>query len=308
MNKRNKILALALALALMLSLSGCGAFERKMAVAAKKMEKQESMRMDMDMGLKLNISYFGESMGVEMGMAGKADMTMDPYVMLMEMSMDMDSDMALVGGESQTASENIRYYVEQNGDSFELYTSTDGETWQHQSVSKDDLPMQTDVNYSMDYLLDLASSFEESGKEQIRGSMATVYSGTISGEQLQTAFDLFGLKMLDLQDMFDGTLGVQLPPLDAGSLGEIPTTVAIDDSSKLVVRYTMDMTEMAQSLLEYLLTETIGQAMAGYDLEGMSLADLGIEFAVEELKVSVELYDFNEVGEIPVPDGIDKAA
>ena len=308
MTKRSKILALVLALALMLSLSGCGAFERKMAVAAQKMEKQDSMRMDMDMSLKLNLSYFGQTMSMNMGMTGKADMTMDPYVMLMEMNMDMDSDMDMIGAESQSASETALYYVEQNGDSYELYTSTDGKTWEHESVSKDELPMQTDVDVSMDYLLDLASSFEETGKEEIHGSMATVYSGKISGEQIQTAFDMFGLKMLDLQELFDESIGVELPPLDAGSLGEIPTTVAIDDSSKLVVRYTMDMTGMAQSLMDYLLAEMVNQAMGEYGAEGLTLEDLGIEFAVEELKLSVLLYDFNQVGEIPVPDGVKKAA
>ena len=137
MKRMRKIAAVLLALALMLSLAACGSFETRMAKAARKMEKLQSWRMDMDMDMEMSMGLLGESVDLDIAVAGTADINSDPLKMKMDMNMQ-------VMGEAL----NILSYYEQDGDDYMAYVSPDGgNSWAKQSVDGDQLPVQ-DVDMS----------------------------------------------------------------------------------------------------------------------------------------------------------------
>ncbi|MBQ9684959.1 MAG: hypothetical protein IJV41_00235 [Oscillospiraceae bacterium] len=287
MKRMRKIAAVLLALALMLSLAACGSFETRMAKAARKMEKLQSWRMDMDMDMEMSMGLLGESVDLDIAVAGTADINSDPLKMKMDMNMQ-------VMGEAL----NILSYYEQDGDDYMAYVSPDGgNSWAKQSVDGDQLPVQ-DVDMS-DYtmLLKLASRFEKTGTETVKGAEATVFSGVIEGEEIGEAVELSGVL-----SALGSALNMDLDDLDESSTGAIPTTIAIDNKSGMIVKFTMDMTEIMQNLLPAMLDEMMAEIARESGLEGFDLGALGFTLDIGRVMVSEVLYDFDAVDAIEIPE------
>lgn len=286
MKKTRKIAALLLALVLMLSLSACGSFETKMARAAQKMSKLESMRMDMDMDMTIGMSLFGESLDLDGKMTTKADIFTDPLKMRVRTSV-----------EALDSAEESLSYMEKDGDDYTLYVSPDGgESWVSRTVDGEDLPAPAATKEQIALLLKWGASFEESGKETIRGSEATVYSGFIPGEDVAAAIEASGAL-----DALAEVLEMDLGEADFSGLGDIPATIALDDRSGMVVRYTMDLTDVMGSVMDKLLDQLLQAISEEAGLGELDLKGLGLEISIGEVFVNAELYDFDSVEPFEMP-------
>ena len=286
MKKIKKLLAILLVFAMALSLAACG-FEARMAKAAKKMEKLESYCMDLDLDMALSMSLLGQSMNLDMGMQGTADVNTKPLVM------KMDVDMSTMGESIQMLS-----YAEKTDAGYVTYISPDGgDTWAKQTVDSDKMPqMGATANFAL--LFKLIGKFEKTGTETVRGSEATVYSGTVEGEDIAQMVEMSGVMdtLSESMDVDLEELGVELD-----KLGSIPTTISLDNKTGYIVRYTMDMTELMQNLMPVLMDQVMDSVAEETGLEGLDLSALGLKLDVSKTMVSVELYDFDAVGVVEIP-------
>ena len=276
--------ALLLILALALALAGCG-FAAKMTRAAKKMEKLQSYRMDLDMDMALKLSMLGQSMDMDMKISGSSDVNTNPS------KTKADLRIKMLGEEIPMLS-----YTDKADTGLVTYSSPDGgETWTRQTVESPELAEAAGKN-GFANLLKLASSFEKTGTETVRGSMATVYSGVIAGADLESVMEI----SVVLKNVFS-TMDMSMDGLDLTQYGSIPTTISLDNKSGMVVRYTMDMTEFMSKMMPAMMDAVMKEAAAESGLEGLDLSKLGFSVETGRIFAAVELYDFDAVGTIEIP-------
>lgn len=279
MKKAKKILAFVLAAAMLLCLTGCGSFESKMVKAVKKMNDLQNFHMDMEVQMGLSMAMLGQSLDVDAKMIFGMDMQNEPMRSRIDMTV-----------EALNTSEQALIYLEQSEDSYTVYASADGgATWEKEQVSAEETPAQSgNMVGNMQMFISCAKSFQEAGTEEINGSAATRYDGEISGESIQTAIDMSGAK-----DILSENLGTELDEDSFTALGSIPCSLWIDNKSGMIVRYDMDMTAVMQSLLD----DMIKEVLASQGLEGVAL-----ELTLSKVTVSAVLSQFDQVGEITIPD------
>lgn len=279
MKKAKKILAFVLAAAMLLCLTGCGSFESKMVKAVKKMNDLQNFHMDMEVQMGLSMAMLGQSLDVDAKMIFGMDMQNEPMRSRIDMTV-----------EALNTSEQALIYLEQSEDSYTVYASADGgTTWEKEQVSAEETPAQSgNMVGNMQMFISCAKSFQEAGTEEINGSAATRYDGEISGESIQTAIDMSGAK-----DILSENLGTELDEDSFTALGSIPCSLWIDNKSGMIVRYDMDMTAVMQSLLD----DMIKEVLASQGLEGVAL-----ELTLSKVTVSAVLSQFDQVGEITIPD------
>ena len=285
MKKRKRIALVLLAAALLLSLSGCGTFETRMANAARKMAKLQSLRMDMDLDMSMKLSLFGEALDLDAEMDGQADILLDPV----KMSGSLRTEIL---DEEQKA----LFFLEQGGDSYTVsFSMDDGDTWVSREAQRKE-PEKQNAAETIGALAKLAASFEESGTEEIRGSAATVYDGVIAGEDVKLALENTGVLAA-----LGEALHTELDPAALPELSSIPASVAIDNKSGMLVRYTMDLTDIMQDLTGTVTEQLLARTLEAAGLGELNLAALGLKMEFTDVKVTVDLYDFDAVEQIEAP-------
>ena len=287
MKKIKKTLAILLVLAMALSLAACGSFETKMARAARKMEKLQSYRMDMNLDMGFTMSLLGQSMDLDMGMQGQADVLTDPMKMKMDMSLSvLDEEVQMLN------------YTEKDGEHFVTYVSPDGgDTWAKKSVDAGEVP-EFSVLDNFGLLFKLAGTFEKGDTVTVRGSEATVYSGTVQGEDIKALVSSTGV-LDSLQEQLEVNLEDAAQALD--DLGSVPVSIAIDNKSGMITRYTMDLTEVMQKLMPLVMDQAMASMAQEAGLEGLDLSKLGLTLDVDRVSAVVELYDFDAVASFEIP-------
>ncbi len=304
MPRYRKIIAGFLILVMALGLTACGSFGLRMAKAAIKMQNLQSFRTDLDMNLGMSVSMFGESLDLDLTMTGTADISTDP----LKARLDMD-----VTGMDE--SENVLSYLEKTGDNLIIYSSVDdGRTWSKAETDASQFPESGMDKESLAWLTKLADSFEQTGTETVKGSEAMVYSGTFTWSALEeyvnldAALDMMGKTMSE-------TMGadIDLSDLDLSSVGDVPLTICIDRKSGMIVKYSMDMTAMMQTLMPAVMQAAMEAVMSSSELGALidpgslDLNMLGFEFNLNKLVVTAILYDFDNVNEIEIPEEALKA-
>ena len=288
MKQLKKILVIVLALAMVLSLSACGAFETKMVKAAQKMSKAESFRMDMDMDMDMSLSLMGESLGIDANVEAKMDILTEPVKMGGSMTMDMmDEEIEFL------------FYMEQTDDGYTLYLSPDnGESWVRRDMESIEAPKVSKTE-QLGMLAKLAETFEEQGTEEIRGSAATVYKGMIPGADISAAIAESGAleQLAELQDSAE----IDLSGLDFSDLSDIPATIAIDNKSGMISRYTMDMTDIMQDFMGSIMDVVLAQVAKESGMEGVDLAALGLTVEINKVEATVDLFDYDAVKTVEIP-------
>lgn len=168
-----------------------------------------------------------------------------------------------------------------------IYMQIDGRSWQRQASQGNSQANEMQPDQMLQLFLNSAGSFRETGSETINGSKATVYSGVLGGDYVKQVLETTGL---------GSTLGEALGTGDAGNLfdnlGEIPMTVAIDDESGLVVRYTMDMAQVMENLMKNLFNSM---------LTSQGLNGVEIDVKISNCMATATLSQFNSVPEIVIP-------
>lgn len=281
MKNAKRLTALLLILALTLALAGCG-FMSAMARAARKMEKLHSYRMDMDMEMDLRMTILNQSMDMDMLVSSVSDVEVEPA------RSSSGIRLSMLGEEL-----NVLSFTEKTETGVVSYSSVNGgESWTKktlESAASSDKP-------GFSSLLKLAEGFEKTGTETVRGSEATVYAGVIGGDQLGT--------VLGMSDTFSNVFSAMNMPVDEADFsayGDVPVTVAIDDQNHMVTRYTMDLTELMSALMPAMLKAVLTEAAAESGLKNFDINSLGFSVETGRVFASVELYDFDAVGEIEIP-------
>ena len=285
MRKEKRILAFVLLAAMLLCLSGCGSFESQITKAAKKMDALQSFHFDMDMQLEMSVTMFGESVDMDMDMDVSADMQLQPMCAKMDMTVDMLGE-----------STHVLSYVEQDGTDYVSYSSTnDSVFWEKETMTLDEFAaLGGDMEQSMQMFIACADSFEKTGTEQVNGADATRYDGEISGESVRTAV----ASGMTFGAMSEG-LDMDLDELDDADLGSIPCSLWIDNKSRMLVRYDMDMTQVMGAVVG-----SLKEAM----LEKEGLEGVDMDLSIGKVTTSVVLSRFDQVDEIQIPEGVKAAA
>lgn len=203
--------------------------------------------------------------------------------------MDMTVDML---GEST----HVLSYVEQDGTDYVSYSSTnDSVFWDKETMTLDEFAaLGGDVEQSMQMFIACADSFEKTGTEQVNGADATRYDGEISGESVRTAV----ASGMTFGAMSEG-LDLDMEELDDADLGSIPCSLWIDNKSRMLVRYDMDMTQVMGAVVG-----SLKEAML--EKEGLEGADM--DLSIGKVTTSVVLSRFDQVGEIQIPEEVKAAA
>lgn len=287
-----KAFALLLALLLVLSLSACSALGA--AKTLRKMQKLDSYHVDCSVDMSLGIGMMDDTMDLDFTFAGDADVQRDPLTGAGKFSVDMMGD-----------TKDSLFYLEKTDEALILYVSKDdGENWEKSTI---DLSgnSSSGSGIGLDGLQQLAGfvkGFEETGKETINGSQATVYSGYISGEDLKAVMD-----EANVAEEIAKALGADPAELKLDEIGSIPLTVAVDDKSDLVVRATMDLSAVMESTLPFILQVALKSAAASEEAEGLeevaALISM-LDFSCNEFMITVQLSEFDEVGEVSIPEDV----
>ena len=283
MKKMNRFLALAMALVMLLALCACGEggtrsvitpdFESRMRQAQENMAKLESMHMEMSMDVTMELSVLGQTQPMDMRVYYAMDTQNEPARTKLVITIS-----------SMGQSQEQVMYTDESG---MIYMQLDGRSWQRQSAQGSSQANEMQPDQMLQLFLNSAGSFRETGSETINGSKATVYSGVLGGDYVKQVLETTGL---------GSTLGEALGTGNAGNLfdnlGEIPMTVAIDDESGLVVRYTMDMAQVMENLMKNLFNSM---------LTAQGLNGVEIDVKISNCMATATLSQFNSVPEIVIP-------
>jgi len=270
-----KWLALALVMVLMISLTACGggggnSTEDVMQAAQDALNEVSSMRYDMVMDM--NLSAGGQTL--VSNTTGQIAYNADPLAMEMKMTMDM-------GAQGKA---DVLMYANQEGDDLVMYMS-DGANWGKQVLADAAQLEQYNAQDSMGIYLENIDSFKEVGTEQVNGSDAIKYEGVISNDALNEVMAASGMEEQLAQYGLTGDNAAAIYQ----DLGDLPVAIWIDSESNLPVKYEMDMTSMMQTIMTKIF-------------ENMDAATEDMDLTVDKMFISMTLYDFNNVGEIEIPE------
>ncbi len=266
-----KTIAMVLAVLMIVGLSACGSFESAMVKAARQLEKVNSAHTDMTMDVAMKVSASGASVDMNMKMSMSIDTINDPR-----------QSKAETTTEFMGMSIPMQVYIEQNGETYDVYVSSDsGVTWQAQADVPEEDVAQYEFVDSISFYLECAASFKKTGEEEVNGATATRYDGVISGENVKKALEMSG--SADQMALLLGEDG------DIGDVGELPLSIWLDKTSGLPVRYDMDMTAVMQSMISSMPQD-----------ENMTME-------VSRVTLSVVMSNYNGISEIVIPSGVGAA-
>ena len=291
-----KGLALLLALMMVLSLTACDNLQTLKTV--RKIQKLESYHADCSVDMNMGLGMLGQSlMNLEFHIGADADVNRDPLL-----------GEGTFQAELMDETREGQFYFAKEDDTLTLYLSTDGgETWKATPIDLSESTPDTGFGLSkesLEWMLKAAATFEETGEEEINDYTATVYEGFISGEELKA--------MMDEADALGAVAtGMELDPdeLQLEEVGDIPVTVALDKESGLPVRFTVDLSALMDSMLPlFLQVVTKASAESGEDAgEILGLLSF-MEVSFDEFLITVHLSDFDEMGEVTIPEEVLEAA
>ena len=287
--KTRKTLTLLLAMLMLMSISVTALAEEPKPAEEASYENLDSWSMDTTVNIDLTMNMMGEEMALQMEIGTAIDMTKSPERCRTEMTTDSMGD-----------SQKTILYYEKDGNNFTVVVSEDGgETWNKQVLPAEQFPANMQASLaSFAKLTDYASVLTKTGTETIKGRAATVYSGSLTGEQAADYIETTGA-LSALESMF----ATGPDAMDVGELGEMPLSIAIDNETGMLVWFNMDMSDYLQHLMDRVLNTIIQSALGEEELpEDLDLSMFEASVVIREASGDTTLYNFNEVGEIQLPE------
>lgn len=277
-----RVLAALLVLTLTLTLAGCGGFAGRMIAAVKKMEKVQSYRADLNLDAAITVTALGQEMPIDLKLSGTSDVSADSGRSRTDLHVPLfGEDLAFL------------CFTERTEDGYAIFLSANGgKNWTHRHA---EIPAPKN-KASLSALRDLASRFAETGVETIKGSEATVYAGTLTGEDLENT--------LHLSETLTNAFEAMELPSDAAAAkdwGDVPVTIAIDNKSGLVTRYTLDLTAFLAKLTPKIMDAVVSAVSEEVGLGGIDPGLPGFSLEIGQVKAEAVLYDFDAVGTIEIP-------
>lgn len=300
MKMRNKFLALFLAVSMTFSAGACGSSDADKqsdgksstentaadkedeksddvdyyAAAVEKMKEVTSMNANMQVAMDMKIEAAGESQTMSTMTSMDMSCLYDPV--------RMKADAVIDAGDGNKLETSIYAEMAEDG-TYTLY-STNGTTWQSQTIDAADIA-QYDAAGNVTGYMQESYNFQDAGTEQIDGKDARKYTGSITGDDMrQTLMSTGALNSLS-------NLGVDSSQLDTmlKDLGELPITLWIDEAEMYPVKYEMDMTSMLNSLMSGIIS-SMGDDAAG------------LTFEYTKATMEMTCSDYNAVSEFSIPD------
>lgn len=302
--KKKLLLLCAIAMLSLAALAGCGndkeeateatAEENLVTQAITNSQKVQSVTYDMTMDMAMDFTVGEETQAINMTTNGSIEYLNDPMSMSMNMNMDMGE-----AGTMDSAS-----YGEIVDGNFVLYTSVEDQ-WIKQTVGTAQEMEQYNSAKAMEVYLESMKDFTDEGVENVNGSKATKFTGTISGDDLQAVMD----SMAGMGDQM-AALGLEdesLASLYADS-GDLTISIWIDNQTVLPVKYEMDMTAMMQNIMEKLSTTTQDLGEITYNVSNVfvSMTVTGYD-NVEAIEIPEEARNAQEVSELADTETTDTA-
>lgn len=311
MKKRNKFLALVLTAGLAVSMSACGnsgagnetsgnagvetetdvnadsedaggdAAEAPaeqeetdpFAAAQENMTSIESLDAVTTMEMDMVVSANGQEQSIESVTTMDMSCIYDPLQMKMDMIVD--------AGEAGSATTSI--YIENTDDGCMAYMN-DGSGWQSQEISVADVD-QYDFSTDMGLYLNGDYGFQAEGTEDVDGSSAYKYTGSIAGDEMKdlmlssgalNSVDQLGIDTSQVDSMLDG-------------LGDLKIDLWIDEATLYPVKYEIDMTEAMDTLMNNIV-------------EAMGDQGEGLSMSIPKMVIGMTCSNYNGVTEISIPE------
>lgn len=252
--------------------SGSKNIEEILKATQKNMQETESMTYDMvqEMGMKV--------MGMEMNMV--MDLKVEQINSPMALKLEGHADVGALG------SYDITMYMEEEGDGVVLYSGMDfgdGEMfWMKQKEEINSAAVsQYSADASLEMYMDSASNFKEAGTEDVNGTKATKFEGTITGDAISKVVssagvgEQVGLDLEEYADLFKDS-------------GDIQVIFWIDTDKEVLVKYQIDMSEVLNNMMTKL---------AEHEAE---MEDVTVE--ISKMISTATVTGMNNVSEIVIPE------
>lgn len=280
MKRTQRACALVVAMILLLGLSACGSrepsFEEVMTKAISELNNTGSMHCDMSMEITIAINEQSVSTTMFISM----DSIADPVLAKADMS-----------ASSLGTSMNAMIYVEQNGDTYTKYISTDGRNWAAQTGLQMPEISQFTPQHALELYLSGSERFKKIGSDTINGFQAVRYDGSISTDFVSDVLEMSGMAA---QFSSYGLTAEQFVELYRDT-EDIRMSVWIDEESGLPVRSDLDMSETMNTIMGKLMKEILG------DTPGFNLS-------LERAQITMMLSQFDSIDPIVIPDAVKNAA
>ena len=277
-----KILCLLLAVIMVVALlSGCGQAETQLVKCARATSKVETFKIAPEVDMEMNISIMGQEQNMTVTLTGDGDVQLKPF----EMCFSLHSDNEEIPLEMQME-------IRKTDTGLLIRSSMDGgNTWTESEKEVD--WSQSKFKFDAKTLLSIAKSAKELealGVKEVRGSDATGYGYTVSGDLIaDTMTDEIPVTGTDVTispELFRGTPGVKL-------------AIWIDNSSNYITRVEADMSEtmsavMSEFVKNYLVTvlqEQMGDQLTMLEALGIKIEEM-LELDIPVFTMSVEAYDY----------------
>ncbi|MBR0086089.1 MAG: hypothetical protein IJL97_06020 [Lachnospiraceae bacterium] len=293
---RNIVIMLLMAALLVSALAGCGGSkdtpsgggskeETEKQLTAEEimdnmktaMEGANSLKGDMNMTMDFEVEFMNYEMGMFMGMDATVE-SVKPDQSHTKVAMNLK----MTGFQEGEQNQEVEMYVD--GDT--AYVSQNGGSWQKGSLSqvtggKIDLT-STPTNLS-EYGLDVVLN----GKNTVNGKECYVLTSEIKGETFAKMYESIGAGNESFQQILDATEA-------AGTLDElsIPFTMYVGVDDMLAYKYEFEM----KTFFEVAYVAMMKQEP--------SLKDVDVEINVKECDMVVNLYDYNSLDKIEIPDSV----
>ena len=277
-----KILAITLAIVMMLSLGACGKFESQMANAMTNLKDANSFSADIAVNVKANVKVEDAEMPIALTCKAKTDVFSEPYRSHLAM------DIFALG---EQMGEGEFYFVRGDND-VTAYSRVEGEDWDVKSVEMADVTMPT---FSVDQILALAKiteTFDETQESKKADNGTTTYSGVITGEDVQKFLEIMSMESMSEQMMDAAAEGLEL---DLAQLGNIPTTIVVDNETNTFSQFVFDLTEWMQSALSISAEQE--------DVETpVDITDMNVTVAAASMVINIKNYNNAPAFEVPQLD------
>ena len=195
-------------------------------------------------------------------------------------------------GSSQAQS--YMFYMEKNDNIVSTYSSEDeGASWKVTRSEGKDVPT-IDAATIVGLLVNNIKDFENTGTELLDGAETTVWSGKLDIQWMDQL-----MEKVDSTGTLSGLM--EEAGLEGGldALGDIGFTLYIDATTKLPIRYSLDLTDLLKNMLGAALKTLMGMG----DMEGYEVA-VEIDTAIMECR----LKDFNALPALEVPEDVKAVA
>ena len=270
-----KILALLLAAVMMLSLSACGTFELKLAKGMKNLAEYENFHADVSLSMSYGVEFLGRTLDLGTDINYAADIQKEPF----KMSMRTDVSLMDING-------TLYGYMENQGNSCVVAASADGEEWNSETVDAPELPDSGEAAAIGVALSKYLGNFRKAGNtEQVGGSEAQRYDGSISGSDLKELLEVTGGA-----DKLDDELEGGYNPAMIDDDCEIPMALWLDRKTGVILKAEAEL----GSIIEGIVRETVRT-----ELELPEDVELNIN--VSSAYLSIRLSQFDAVDEIRSP-------